>query len=166
MQVLVRLGALTAASTNASPSLPLVLRELRVQRAGRMPSQRESGVQGLSGARRVLIVDDQEDIAELIAIVLGEHGHEVKVAHDGEIALALALEFRPQVALLDIGLPVRDGLKLGALMLATPELADCRLIAVSGYCSARDRMLSRAAGFETHLAKPLGIAARAKAPLH
>ena len=52
-----------------------------------------------------------------------------------------------------------DGLKLAALMRATPELADCRLIALSGYCSERDRVLSRAAGFEKHLAKPLGIAA-------
>ena len=67
--------------------------ELTVQRAGRMRSQPESGVQGLSHARRVLIVDDQEDIAELIAIVLGEHGHEVKLAHDGETALRLALGF-------------------------------------------------------------------------
>jgi CheY-like chemotaxis protein len=136
-----------------------VLRERRVQRAGRMRSQRESGVQGLSGVRRVLIVDDQPDIAELIAIVLGEHGYEVKLAHDGETAFALALEFRPQVALLDIGLPVMDGLKLAALMRATPELSDCRLIAVSGYCTERDRARSRAAGFEKHFSKPLRIAA-------
>jgi len=90
-------------------------------------------------------------------MVLGEHGHEVKVAHDGETALSLAIEFRPQIALLDIGLPVMDGLKLAALMRATPELSDCRLIAVSGYCTEHDRAQSRSAGFEMHLAKPLGI---------
>jgi CheY-like chemotaxis protein len=122
-----------------------------------MPSQRESGVQGLSSARRVLIVDDQQDTAELVAMVLGEHGHEVKVAHDGETALSVAIEFRPQVALLDIGLPVMDGLKLAALMRATPGLADCRLIAVSGYCTEQDRARSRSAGFHSHLAKPVGI---------
>jgi CheY-like chemotaxis protein len=122
-----------------------------------MRSQTESGIQGLSNTRRVLIVDDQEDIAELTALALGMHGHQVKVAHDGETALLLALEFRPQVALLDIGLPVMDGLRLAALMRATPELKDCRLIAVSGYCTGHDRARSRAAGFDAHLAKPLGI---------
>ena len=122
-----------------------------------MPSQKQSGVQGLSSSRRVFIVDDQQDVAELVAIVLCEHGHEVKIAHDGQTALSLALEFRPQIALLDIGLPVMDGMKLAALMRATPELAACRLIAVSGYCSEHDRARSKAAGFEKHLAKPLGI---------
>jgi CheY-like chemotaxis protein len=107
----------------------------------------------------VLIVDDQQDTAELVAMVLGEHGHEVKVAHDGETALSLALEFRPQIALLDIGLPVMDGLQLAAAMRATPELAACRLIAISGYCTEHDRARSRSAGFEQHLAKPLGIEA-------
>jgi CheY-like chemotaxis protein len=140
-----------------------VLHELRVQRAAWMPKQRESGVQGLSSARRVLIVDDQEDIAELTALALGMHGHEVKVAYDGQTALSLALEFRPHVALLDIGLPVMDGLALAALMRATPELKDCRLIAVSGYCTGHDRARSRSAGFEAHLAKPLGIDALLRA---
>jgi CheY-like chemotaxis protein len=122
-----------------------------------MPNQVESGVRGLSRVRRVLIVDDQQDTAELVAMVLGEYGHEVRVAHDGETALSLAIEFRPQVALLDIGLPVMDGLKLAELMRARPELADCRLIAVSGYCTEQDRARSRSAGFENHLAKPVGI---------
>jgi CheY-like chemotaxis protein len=124
-----------------------------------MPGQKESRFRGLSGSRRVLIVDDQQDAAELIAMVLEDHGHEVRVAHDGQAALALAFEFRPQVALLDIGLPGMDGHQLAVLMRATPQLGACRLIAVSGHCGDEHRARSRSAGFDLHLAKPLGIEA-------
>jgi CheY-like chemotaxis protein len=122
-----------------------------------MSAPKQSGFCGLSRSRRVLIVDDQQDAAELMAMLLEDHGHEVRVAHDGQAALAQALEFLPQVALLDIGLPGMDGLQLAVAIRATPQLSDCRLIAVSGYCGAEHRARSRAAGFEMHLAKPLGV---------
>lgn len=122
-----------------------------------MPSERESNVRGLSSTRRILIVDDQQDMAELTAMLLAELGHELKIACNGESALALAAEFRPQVALLDICLPGMDGLELAARMRATRQLADCRLIAISGHCSEHDVARSEAAGFETHLAKPVSI---------
>jgi CheY-like chemotaxis protein len=124
-----------------------------------MPSERESGIRDLSSLRRVLIVDDQQDAAELMAMVLADQGHEVKIAHDGESALAIAAEFRPQVAVLDITLPVMDGHQLAALIRATPQLAGCRLIALSGHCTEQHRARSKAAGFEQHLAKPLSIEA-------
>jgi len=122
-----------------------------------MPSQRESNVRGLSSTRRVLIVDDQHDMAELIAMLLAEHGHEPKIAYNGESALALAAEFRPQVALLDICLPGMDGLELATRMRATRKLCDCRLIALSGHCTEYDLARSKSAGFEIHLAKPVSI---------
>ncbi len=119
----------------------------------------ESSVVELSQTRRVLLVDDQRDSAELMAMLLANHGHEVAVAHDGESALAVALQFWPQVAVLDIGLPGMDGYEVAALLRRTPQTARCRLIALSGHCSERDRTKSELAGFEQHLAKPLSIEA-------
>jgi DNA-binding response OmpR family regulator len=122
-----------------------------------MPSLRESGVRGLSSTRRVLIVDDQEDVAELTAMLLAEHGHDVRIAFDGESARALAAEFKPQVALLDIGLPTMSGHELAARLLATPNVSECRLIAVSGHGDERDLELSHGVGFARHLTKPVSI---------
>jgi CheY-like chemotaxis protein len=122
-----------------------------------MPNKRESGSRRLVRLRRVLIVDDQRDAAKLIALVLAEEGYDVKVAHDGRAALALADEFIPQIALLDIGLPRMDGYQLAALMRAQPRLDACRLIAISGHCGEQDRARSEAAGFDLHLAKPLSL---------
>ncbi len=121
-----------------------------------MPS-RESNVVEPSKGRRVLVVDDQEDSAELMAMLLTNYGHEVAVAHDGESALVLALEFRPQLAILDLSLPVMDGYRLAGLLRANPVTASCRLLALSGYCGEADRIKSKRAGFEQHLAKPLGL---------
>jgi CheY-like chemotaxis protein len=119
----------------------------------------DSSVVELSQTRRVLLVDDQPDSTELMAMLLANHGHEVAIAHDGESALALALQFWPQVAVLDIGLPGMDGYQVAALLRSTPQTAQCRLIALSGHCGERDRAKSELAGFEQHLAKPLSIEA-------
>ncbi len=124
-----------------------------------MPQSSAFGIVRLSTLRRVLIVDDQQDSADLLAILLEHHGHEVRTASDGESALALALGFKPEVAVLDIGLPLMDGYELARRLRALPELSDCRLIALSGHCEEAHRFQSRPAGFERHLAKPHGIAA-------
>ena len=101
------------------------------------------------------MVDDNEDSAELLREMLQWVGHEVAVAHDGPSALAVAEQFVPEVALLDIGLPVMDGYELGRRLHAMPQGARCRLVALSGYGQDRDRARSRASGFETHLVKPI-----------
>jgi CheY-like chemotaxis protein len=105
----------------------------------------------------VLIVDDNHDSAELIALVLGREGHETRVAHDPREAIPLALQFRPNMAFLDIGLPVMDGFELLRLLRAMPELARCKFVAVTGYeelaHSAGD------SGFDAHLVKPIDLSA-------
>jgi signal transduction histidine kinase len=106
-------------------------------------------------AKRVLVVDDNEDSADLLSEMLQWVGHEVAVAHDGPSALALIDRFAPEVAVLDIGLPVMDGYELGKRLHELPRGAECRLIALSGYGQDRDRARSRAAGFEAHLVKPV-----------
>ena len=108
-------------------------------------------------SRRVLLVDDEQDAAELTALLLARYGHEVVIAFDGASALALASEHRPHVAILDIGLPSMDGHELGRRIRASPDTADCRLIALTGYCAAVDQERSRLAGFAWHLSKPVNI---------
>jgi len=106
---------------------------------------------------RVLAVDDNVDAVEMVEEVLRAAGHVVAVAHDGPAALALLERFTPDVALLDIGLPVMDGYELGKRLHATPQGAGCRLIAITGYGQRHDIAKSMACGFEAHLVKPVDI---------
>jgi PAS domain S-box-containing protein len=103
---------------------------------------------------RLLLVDDNADGARVLADLLREYGFDVAVAHDAPAALLLADEFRPAIALLDIGLPVMDGYELARHLrerLPTPP----RLVAVTGYGDHADSARSRDAGFDVHLGKPV-----------
>lgn len=107
---------------------------------------------------RVLIVDDNEDAAEMVAASLAELGYDTRVASDGPQALAVAAVFRPDVALLDIGLPVMNGYDLARRLRAATETSNVRLVAVTGYGQPGDRLASTDAGFEAHLVKPVDLA--------
>jgi signal transduction histidine kinase len=118
-----------------------------------------SGAFALSALRpfRVLVVDDNEDAAFLFSEALRKLGHKVDVAHDGPTALAVARERPPEIAFLDIGLPVMDGYELGRRL---KELGvEVKLVAVTGYGNSSDRVRSREAGFDLHLVKPVDLAA-------
>jgi PAS domain S-box-containing protein len=104
--------------------------------------------------RRIAVVDDNVDAAELMAEVLATAGHEVQVTHDGPATLQLLEWFRPEVALLDIGLPVMDGYELALRIRDRLGPEAPRLIAVTGYGQDHDRARSREAGFDDHLVKP------------
>ena len=109
-----------------------------------------------SADRRVLVVEDDEDSALLLAETLGDHGFVVEVAHDGTSALAKAAEFKPQVAVLDVGLPDMDGYQLATRMRGLSQLPpELRLIALTGYGGDEERKRSREAGFDVHLVKPV-----------
>jgi CheY-like chemotaxis protein len=108
--------------------------------------------------RQVLVVDDNVDAAEMLADALREAGYEVAVAHDGPGALTLAQELRPEVAVLDIGLPVMDGYEVARQLRARLGDGTVRLIAVTGYAQPQDVARGRAAGFERHLRKPVDLA--------
>jgi signal transduction histidine kinase/CheY-like chemotaxis protein len=105
----------------------------------------------------LLLVDDNEDAATLLAESLHALGHRVHVAHDGPSALAMVADVRPTAALLDLGLPVMDGFELGERLRAHPDLPGIVLIAVTGYAQAPDRRRSAAAGFDAHMAKPIDV---------
>ena len=112
-----------------------------------------------SGARRVLVVDDNVDAADMLAEALQLEGHEVRVCHDGAAALSCVEGFVPDVAILDIGLPVMDGNELARRLRARPELRGIRMIATTGYGRDSDKRATRESGFDHHLVKPLDLAA-------
>jgi signal transduction histidine kinase len=116
--------------------------------------------------RRVLVVDDNEDAAMMMGEVLERLGYQIEVAHDGPSALRIAERFHPDVAVLDIGLPVMDGYEL-AKRLRAQGGAPPRLVAVTGYGQPADRERGARAGFERHLVKPvdLGVLSKAVAEL-
>ncbi len=107
--------------------------------------------------RRVLVVDDNIDAAEMLSCALQQFGHEVKIANDGPQALRLLDDFRPDAAVLDIGLPVMDGYEL-ARQVRARGLDGCFLIALTGYGQDEDRARSLTAGFDAHMVKPVDIA--------
>jgi signal transduction histidine kinase len=104
---------------------------------------------------RVLVVDDNVDAVEMLAECLRDSGHAVVTAHDGPRALRIADEFRPEVAVLDIGLPAMDGYELARHLKRMPQLQGLRLIALTGYGQELDRQCGEAAGFESWLVKPV-----------
>jgi signal transduction histidine kinase/CheY-like chemotaxis protein len=106
---------------------------------------------------RVLIVDDNTDAAEVLALALRKRGYQVAVAHDGPQALATAAAFEPMTAVLDIGLPVMDGYELAKELRQRAGGRPLRLIALTGYAQPGDQERSRVAGFDLHLVKPIDL---------
>jgi len=109
----------------------------------------------LPAARRVLIVDDHVDSADIIAEALETEGHETRVAYNPLSAMAIAAEFRPDVAILDVNLPSMDGYELGAALRA--DLSECRFIALTGDATGLSCLRSQWAGFHGYLSKPVGL---------
>jgi PAS domain S-box-containing protein len=109
----------------------------------------------VSRQRRVLVVDDNEDAAVSLAMLLDLAGNETHLAHDGEEALLAAEKFRPDVVLLDIGMPKMNGHEVCRRMRAQPWGRNLKVIALTGWGQEQDRRQSREAGFDGHLVKPV-----------
>jgi two-component system, chemotaxis family, CheB/CheR fusion protein len=107
--------------------------------------------------RRVLVVDDNVDTAESLALLLRLKGHEVETAHDGPAALERASSFHPEVVLLDIGLPGLDGYQVASRLRQQSRTAKALLVALTGYGQEEDQHLAREAGFDHHLTKPVDL---------
>jgi PAS domain S-box-containing protein len=107
------------------------------------------------GPLRILVVDDNRDAAQSLSVLLTSEGHEVLLAYDGYTALEIAQAERPQVALLDIGLPGMDGYAVARALRQDPALKMMHLIALSGYGREVDRETARTAGFNSYLTKPV-----------
>jgi signal transduction histidine kinase/DNA-binding response OmpR family regulator len=136
----------------------------------RLPRAPDSGAEAEAAARgagpdsrperaiSVLVVDDNVDAATLLGDLLSSRGYDAHVAHDAREALQLAADFVPDVALLDIGLPVMDGYELARRLRALPAWRGVKLLALTGYGQSADRARSIDVGFDHHLVKPIDLA--------
>jgi CheY-like chemotaxis protein len=107
---------------------------------------------------RILLVDDNHDSADSLAMLLELKGHEVRIAYGGEQALEIAPRFVPQLAVIDIAMPKMDGYATLAALRVMPELAGTMFVAMTGFGHASDREQTRTAGFHAHLVKPVELA--------
>jgi two-component system CheB/CheR fusion protein len=105
--------------------------------------------------RHVLIVDDDADTADSLALLVELWGHVVRVARSGDDAMAMALAHRPDVLLLDVAMPGMDGFRLARLIRRQPCLDGVLLVAITGYADDAHRRLGKRAGFDRYLAKPV-----------
>jgi PAS domain S-box-containing protein len=105
--------------------------------------------------RRILVVDDNVDAADALNLLLQSLGHETCVAYDGQASLRMAAEFRPDIVLLDIGMPGLNGFEVARSLSALKKERKFRIIAMTGWGQATDKERSREAGFDLHLVKPV-----------
>ncbi|MBS1212582.1 MAG: hypothetical protein H6R26_1199, partial [Proteobacteria bacterium] len=119
----------------------------------RPPSPPTVEAQPTGASLRVLVVDDNVDTATSLSLLLRESGHDVRTAADGPTALEAALDYRPDVALLDVGLPGLDGFEVAKRMRQQPILQKVVLVALTGYGKKTDRQRSQQAGFDHYLIK-------------
>ena len=119
------------------------------------PLQLQRGVS--AAARRILVIDDNDDIAASMAIMLKALGHEVRTASNGLEGLNIASRYRPNVVFMDIGMPGLDGLKATERLRQEPWGRDVLVVALTGWGQESDRFKTKLAGFDHHLIKPVGL---------
>ncbi|MCE9528037.1 MAG: response regulator [Planctomycetales bacterium] len=110
-----------------------------------------------ASALEILVVDDNRDAADTLALLIKCAGHQVRVAYDGPSALLTAQTQKPDVVLLDIGLPKIDGYNVASRLREQPETKDATIIAVTGYGTDGDKARARGAGFDFHVLKPASV---------
>ncbi|HEV3426616.1 MAG TPA: ATP-binding protein [Paraburkholderia sp.] len=147
-------GTITARSAGANLGSEFLVRLPIVVPTHRASVSTDGDAIEPPGGRRVLVVDDNRDAAESLALLLSIAGHDVRVAHAGEEALALAAVFRPQTVLLDLGMPGLSGYDVARALRVMPESADMVVVALTGWGQEEDRRKTGAAGFDWHITKP------------
>ncbi|HEY2592148.1 MAG TPA: ATP-binding protein, partial [Steroidobacteraceae bacterium] len=131
--------------------------EIRLPRIARPVVAPDNAASFKAAARRVLVVDDNADAANSLSMLLSFQGHETRVAYSAKEALACLETFKPEVGLLDIGLPEMSGYELAQRLRAMADLDGLRLVALTGYGQADDRGRALDAGFDDHLVKPVDL---------
>lgn len=151
-------GSVEAHSPGRGSGSEFIVRLPCLPRPERAPAEQSDQTPGKQGARRILVVDDNIDGAESTAMLIKHAGHAVRTATDGPEALATATEFRPNVVLLDIGLPGMSGYEVARNLRGRAETSKALLIAMTGYAQPEDVARSKAAGFDHHVVKPVSLA--------
>jgi two-component system, sensor histidine kinase len=147
-------GTISIHSEGEGAGTEAVLRLPRTASTARSRTAFEPALSASANRQRVLIIEDNQDAADMLATYLRFAGHEVRIAHDGPSGLRIAFETIPTVILCDIGLPGMDGYQVAQCIRAAPALAHCVLIAVTGYGEVTSRERAREAGYTHHLTKP------------
>ena len=153
-------GSITAQSTGAGAGSEFVIRLPLLTEVGARPedhAEPPSDREEPTVSRRILVADDNADALESLATVLRLRGHEVYSAPNGAIALETAARHMPEVALLDIGMPLLDGYEVARRIRAQEWGKAITLVALTGWGQESDRRRSQEAGFDTHLVKPLDL---------
>jgi PAS domain S-box-containing protein len=119
------------------------------------PDPQPAPLRAGAGSRRVLVADDNRDAAESLAMLLSLDGHEVRAAFDGVQALEVAAQFRPHIALLDVGMPKLNGYEVARRLRQQSDEDGIRLVAVTGWGQMQDKRRAHNAGFDRHLTKPV-----------
>ena len=133
--------------------------EIRLPLAVAQDELAETAAHEVPPKRRVLVVDDNADAANTLAMLLNLDGHEVRAVYSARTALDEVRGFEPDVVLLDIGLPEMDGYEVARRIREQSAFAGLRLVALTGYGQTEDRQRTRAAGFDDHLVKPVDMKA-------
>jgi CheY-like chemotaxis protein len=148
-------GRITATSEGIGKGSEFSVRLPAAKRPATAKTLIKEPASGPRPTARILVVDDNVDTARGMARLLALLGHDVKTAHDGPKAIEVARAQRPEVVLLDIGLPGMDGYAVAAKLRQDGCCRDAVFIAISGYGQDEDRRRSREAGFDHHLVKPV-----------
>ncbi|HWW71978.1 MAG TPA: response regulator [Duganella sp.] len=110
-----------------------------------------------NATKRILIIDDNNQAADVAAELLGLYGYQTAVAYNGAQGLQTAKDFAPDVILLDLGMPVMDGFQVAAALRAQPEFANLALVAFTAWGDKGTRQRTHDAGFDQHITKPAGM---------
>jgi CheY-like chemotaxis protein/anti-sigma regulatory factor (Ser/Thr protein kinase) len=152
-------GTVTAHSEGPGKGSEFIVRLPALSQQQPIPGARTAGGSGkpvgAAPQRRILVVDDNVDAAESLALLLRLEGHDVRVAHDGPAALAAVEADPPDLVFLDIGMPVMNGYDVAQRLRQRPGLEKLVLVAVTGWGQEEDRRRSQEAGFDHHLVKPV-----------
>jgi len=148
-------GSVAATSAGAGRGSTFSITLPLLSQVGATGNPQDRSVPVAGRVLRALVVDDNEDITQSLAMLLRIMGHEVETATDGIAALNVAQRFQPNVVLLDIGLPRLNGYDVARALRAIPSMRDAMIVACTGYGSADDRQQALAAGFNRHAIKPI-----------
>jgi len=152
-------GTVEAHSDGLGEGCEFVVRLPLVPQANQEAIEKDNGDQqqelSRSSGHRLLVVDDNRDAADSLAMLLRLQGHEVRVVHDGLAALELVKSYRPEMVFLDIGMPKMDGYEVARRLRQQTDLEKVVLAALTGWGQERDRIRTAEAGFDHHLVKPV-----------
>lgn len=149
-------GRVTAASEGAGAGSTFTVRlPLALDATEQSPPKATAIAAEARAEQRILVVDDNDDAADLLALMLEQAGYATEVVHDGPAALARVEDWTPDVAILDIGLPGMSGYEVARALRADRRFAGIALIALTGWGSERDKQRALDAGFDSHLTKPV-----------